>query len=138
MHLGMIFFHNCRGRLMRRASVSVWLVAAFVIAAVPTRVAAQDAVVTGQVKGLQGEALGGAIVTAPSVNVAVSTNTRGVYTLTVPAVQVHGQEITLSVRYIGYSPKSTALTLTAGEHTQDFQLEPDPFRLNEEIGRAHV
>jgi len=120
---------------MSRASVSVWLVAAFVsiVGLVPTRLTAQDAVITGRVTGLQGEALGGAIVTAPAVNAAVSTNTRGVYSLTVPASELHGQQVTLSVRFIGYTPKSAAVTLSPGQQTQDFQLEPDPFRLNEVI-----
>jgi len=120
---------------MRRASVSVWLVAAFVsvVGLVPTRASAQDAVITGRVTGLQGEVLAGAIVTAAAVNASVSTSTRGVYTLTVPAAQVRGQAVALSVRYIGYSPKSTSVTLTSGEQTQDFQLEPDPFRLNEVV-----
>ena len=120
---------------MKRASGSVWLVAAFVsaVALLPIRAAAQEAVITGRVTGLTREALGGAIVSVPALHLAVSTNTRGAFTLTVPADQVRGQEVTLNVRYIGYSPKSAPLTLNAGSLTQDFQLEPDPFRLNEVV-----
>jgi TonB-linked SusC/RagA family outer membrane protein len=123
---------------MPRARILVWLVAAFVsvfglVADRATAQVPQDAVITGRVTGLSGEALGGAIVAAPSINLAVSTNARGMYTLTVPAAQVHGQQLTLSVKYIGYSPKSASLALNAGPLAQDFQLEPDPFRLNEVI-----
>ncbi len=120
---------------MRRAGGNVWLVAAFValVSLMPTRAHAQDAVIKGRVNGLSGEALGGAIITAQSVNLAVSTNTQGMYTMTVPADRVHGQQLVLNVRYIGYSPKSATVALAPGEQRQDFQLEPDPFRLNEVI-----
>ena len=120
---------------MKRASTYVWLVAALVSSAnlIPVRARAQNTEISGHVAGLQREALGGAIVSLPTLHLAVSTNTRGMYTIVIPADQVRGQEVTLSVRYIGYTPKSATLTLTAGSHTQDFQLDADPFRLNEVV-----
>ena len=120
---------------MKRASTYVWLVAALVSSAnlIPVRARAQNTEISGHVTGLQREALGGAIVSLPTLHLAVSTNTRGMYTIVVPADQVRGQEVTLNVRYIGYTPKSATLTLTAGSHTQEFQLDADPFRLSEVV-----
>lgn len=100
---------------------------------VPSLATAQEAVVSGKVKGTQGELLAGAIVAFQELSLAVSTNSSGTYTVTIGGDRVHGQPVTVSVRYIGYAPDSQTITLTPGTHAQDFQLEPDPFRLTEVI-----
>ena len=120
---------------MRRATVSEWLAAAFVVSlgVVPTQATAQEAVISGKVTGTQGEVLGGAIISVPDLNLTVSTNASGMYAVTVGADRARGQEVTVRVRYIGYKPASVTLALTPGTHPQNFQLQLDPFRLSEVV-----
>ena len=99
----------------------------------PCPARAQEAVISGKVTGTQGELLAGAIVAFQELNLAVSTNPAGIYAVTIGGDRVHGQPVTVRVRYIGYAPASLTLTLTPGTHAQDFQLAPDPFRLTEVV-----
>ncbi|HET8713634.1 MAG TPA: SusC/RagA family TonB-linked outer membrane protein [Gemmatimonadales bacterium] len=95
--------------------------------------AAQDAVIKGKVTGQTGEPLGGANVLVSNTNLGAVTAANGTYTLTVGADAVHGQQVILTARYIGHKPVTRTITLSAGEQTQDFTLEPDPLRLEEVV-----
>ena len=99
----------------------------------PCPATAQEAVISGKVTGTQGERLAGAIVAFQELNLAVSTNSSGMYAVTIGADRVHGQPVTVRVGYIGYASASLTLTLTPGTQAQDFQLAPDPFRLTEVV-----
>src|SRR3989442_9581292 len=91
---------------------------------------AQGAVITGKITGRQGEALGGALVALEELNLAVATTKSGTYTLTVPPDRSQGQAVTLRARYIGYSPATRQVKLTAGTQTQDLELKFDPMTLD--------
>jgi len=46
---------------------------------------------------------------------------------------VRGQQVVLTVRSISYRPATRTVTLTPGTQDQNFELQPDPFRLEEVI-----
>src|SRR5437773_2090151 len=119
--------------MMNRATFSAPLCATALLALVAVsfgEAQAQSAVITGKVTGRQGEALGGAIVVIDEFSAAVATTTQGTYTLTVAPERTKGQTVTLRARYIGYSPGTKPITLTAGTQTQDFELKFDPMTLD--------
>src|SRR5437016_6246609 len=94
---------------------------------------AQSAVITGKVTGRGSEALGGATVLVEGLGISAGTAQSGTYTLTVPADKAKGQTVTLRARNIGYQAGTKQITLTPGTQTQDFQLQFDPFTLNEVV-----
>ena len=90
----------------------------------------QSAVITGKVTDANGTAIPNASVSITSLKVGSVTNEAGNYTITVPDESAHGQSVTVSARFIGYAPLDHSVTLSAGAHTVDFALKPDPFHLN--------
>ena len=94
---------------------------------------AQSAVITGKVTGRGSEPLGGATVLIEGLGISAGTAQSGTYTLTVPADKAKGQTVTLRARNIGYQAGTKQITLTPGTQTQDFQLQFDPFTLNEVV-----
>lgn len=97
------------------------------------QVAAQQATISGRVTGEEGRPLAGANVLIEGLNLGTNTNNNGNYNLVIGAGAVRGQQVTLVARFIGYKPVRRAITLAAGEMTQDFSLEFDPVRLSEEV-----
>lgn len=95
--------------------------------------AAQEAIVTGRVTNAQGAPLLGANVFIEAMNLGTTAGTDGSYRLVVPSTQATGQSVALGVRLIGHRPQSRAVTLSAGTQEQNFQLEADPFRLQEVV-----
>jgi TonB-linked SusC/RagA family outer membrane protein len=95
--------------------------------------AQQDAVITGRITSERGEPLGGANVFIPNTGFRAATATNGTYTLTIDAAAVRGQQVTLTVRSISYRPSTRTVTLGPGTQEQNFELLPDPFRLEEVI-----
>ncbi len=96
---------------------------------------AQSATVSGKVTSEAGQPIAGA-----NVRVSVSTqtyggiaNANGVYTFVVPADAAKGQEALVSARFIGYTPISKTVRLTAPAVTVDFVLKTDPFRLSDVV-----
>src|SRR3989454_306272 len=77
--------------------------------------------------------LGGATVLIEGLGISAGTAQSGTYTLTVPADKAKGQTVTLRARNIGYQAGTKQITLTPGTQTQDFQLQFDPFTLNEVV-----
>jgi TonB-linked SusC/RagA family outer membrane protein len=108
-------------------------VGALVTLAVAALSAQQGAVITGRVTSDRGDPLGGASVVVNNTNFGAITSPSGTYTITIAATAVRGQEVTLTARYLGYRPVTRTLTLTSGTHQEDFQLSPDPLRLEEVI-----
>lgn len=94
---------------------------------------AQGAVITGTVKSEQGMNLQGANVLINELNVSVGTNDEGVYRITLAPERVRGQTVQLRVRSFGFQPQQRAITLTAGTHTQNFELKVDINRLSEVV-----
>ena len=95
---------------------------------------AQDAaVIRGRVVNERGEPLGGANVLVANTGYSTATASNGNYTLTIPAASVRGQQATLQARYLGYTPSTRRITLSAGAQEQNFDLKPDPLHLDELI-----
>src|SRR3989440_8511074 len=103
------------------------------VSAVSGDAQAQSAVITGKVPGRGSEPLGGAPVLIEGLGISAGTAQSGTYTLNVPADKAKGQTVTLRARNIGYQAGTKQITLTPGTQTQDFQLQFDPFTLNEVV-----
>jgi len=93
----------------------------------------QGAVITGRVTTEQGDPLGGASVVVANSNFGAATTANGVYTITIAPDGVRGQEVVLTARYIGRKPVNRTITLSPGSQEQNFQLAPDPLRLEEVV-----
>jgi len=93
----------------------------------------QTAVVTGRVVSEQGQPLSGANVLLPELNMSVTTNPAGVFTINVPAARVQGQKVVIRARAIGYQPGANPITLNAGSQTVDFNLKQDLTQLAEVV-----
>ena len=111
------------------AGIAALLVALFSV----NGAAAQEAIITGRVTNAQGAPLLGANVFIQAMNLGTATGTDGNYRLVVPSAQATGQSVALGVRLIGHRPQSRAVTLSPGTQEQNFQLEADPFRLQEVV-----
>jgi TonB-linked SusC/RagA family outer membrane protein len=111
------------------AGIAALLLALFSV----TGAAAQEAIITGRVTNAQGAPLMGANVFIQTMNLGTATGTDGAYRIVVPSTQATGQSVALGVRLIGHRPQSRAVTLSAGTQEQNFQLEADPFRLQEVV-----
>ncbi|MBM4194028.1 MAG: SusC/RagA family TonB-linked outer membrane protein [Gemmatimonadetes bacterium] len=110
-----------------------WLAALSLVVGLPAVAVAQSATLTGKVTTESGVAMFGAAVALDGMNIQVGSNQAGVYTLTVPAGRVNGQQATLLVRAIGYAPQRQTVTLRAGSQTFDFVLKEDVNRLNQVV-----
>jgi TonB-linked SusC/RagA family outer membrane protein len=97
------------------------------------RAQAQNAVLTGKVTGEAGQPLSPANIFIGDLNVSVATNASGTYTITIPAERVRGQQATIRVRAIGYTPATQLVTIRAGSQTFDFSLKKDVNRLTDVV-----
>jgi TonB-linked SusC/RagA family outer membrane protein len=102
--------------------VGIFALLAFVM---PAAAQGQGAVLTGRVLSDQGQPLAGANVQVPELNLSVTTNQAGVFTITVPATRVRGQPVSIRARAIGYAPTTTPVSLNAGSQTVDFSLKKE-------------
>ena len=93
---------------------------------------AQNVTITGTVTDTDGEVLIGANVFLNALVLGASTDIDGKYSFDVPSSYV-GQSHELTTQYIGYSPQSRTVTLTAGTMTEDFVLSADLFDLDEVV-----
>ena len=116
-------------RLLFGSLVSVGA-AAVLMAAGAGRAEAQ-AVIGGRITGGPDQPLGGAVVVIREVGLQAATGVNGTYSLTVPQERIHGQTVTLTVRFIGYKPETRRVTLVRGPQVQDFELAVDPLMLND-------
>ena len=116
-------------RLLFGSLVSVGA-AAVILAAGAGRAEAQ-AVIGGRVSGGPDQPLGGAVVVIRELALQAATGVTGTYSLTVPQERIHGQTVTMTVRFIGYKPETRKITLVRGPQVQDFELQVDPLMLND-------
>ncbi len=123
------------GRSVIGRSVNGWLLAgALALIACATQAAAQaTAVITGKVTAEQGRPIGGASVFFADYNIGANTSEDGSYSIRVPSNRVNGQTVTLTARYIGYSPVRRQVTLRAGTQEESFSLTRDVVQLNEVV-----
>jgi TonB-linked SusC/RagA family outer membrane protein len=91
---------------------------------------AQGATISGRVTGSDGRVLVGAQISIRSLNLGTTVGTNGQYQFTVPEAQSNGQTVTITARFIGYTPHTRQITLTPGPQTQNFDLRSDPFQLD--------
>src|SRR3989449_8529814 len=129
-------FPRMGGTIMRHRTFGLVVCAGallVLLSAVSGDARAQSAVISGKVTGRGSEPLGGATVAIEGLGIAAGTAQSGTYTLTVPADKAKGQTVTLRARNIGYQAGTKQITLTPGTQTQDFQLQFDPFTLNEVV-----
>ena len=94
---------------------------------------AAQATISGRVTNERSEPLGGATVIVANTSWGASTASNGTYAINVEASAVRGQQVTLTVRYIGYRVMTRIITLRAGAQEQNFQMAPDPLKLEELI-----
>jgi len=121
-------------RIPRSGPMLVGSVAAAFVFLIASPLPAQEgAVITGRVTAAGGEALGGASVVVANTNLGAVTAANGAYTITIAADGVRGQEVVLTARFIGYRPIDRTVTIAAGTQEQNFELQPDPLRLEEVI-----
>jgi TonB-linked SusC/RagA family outer membrane protein len=97
----------------------------------PVAKAEAQAVVTGRVASEAGQLIEAANLYINDLAISIITNAQGVYTFTVPAARVNGQQANLRIRALGYSPQVRVLTLTTGNQTQNFTMRADVNRLSE-------
>ncbi|MEX2325203.1 MAG: TonB-dependent receptor plug domain-containing protein, partial [Gemmatimonadaceae bacterium] len=93
----------------------------------------QAAVITGRVTNEQGAPIPGANVAIRTLGVGSQANTEGDYSFTVPDAQANGQTVAVTARFIGFTPATRNIALTAGTQTVNFSLRADPFRLEEVV-----
>ncbi len=96
-------------------------------------VAQGAAVITGRVVTERGDPLGGATVIIANTNFGASTSPSGAYTITIEASAARGQQVVLTARYLGYRATTRTVVLSPGSQEQNFELRPDPLRLDELI-----
>lgn len=116
-----------------RTRITVPLIALLLSLFVAQEAHAQAAVITGRVTNEQGAPIPGANVAIPTLGVGAQANASGDYTFTVADAQANGQTVNLTARFIGFTPVTRPVTLSAGTQTVNFSLRADPFRLDEVV-----
>ena len=110
------------------------ILAALALLLLPAAAAAQNpSTISGTVTREDGTPLAGATIAIPTMSLGATARADGRYVLLVPAEQVNGQQVTLSVRAIGYKPEARAVTIAAGDQTLDFTLATNPLQLGEVV-----
>ena len=109
------------------------LLALALLVGVPGQAFAQAATISGRVTNSDGQPLVGANVLITSLNAGTTTGANGVYQFSIAEADANGQRVTLTARFIGYTPMTRQITLSSGAQTQNFELKTDPFRLDEVV-----
>jgi len=84
--------------------------------------AQQEGLIIGKVTSDAGAPISGAQVFIDKMNIGTVTKDDGSYRLLIPAGRATGQQAALSVKLIGFKPKSVLIALKPGEQTMDFVL----------------
>ncbi|MCH8327251.1 MAG: SusC/RagA family TonB-linked outer membrane protein [Candidatus Marinimicrobia bacterium] len=96
--------------------------------------AQQGATISGTVTDAEtGDVLSGANVNIASLGIGAATGADGTYHINASAETAQGQDIEITVNFIGYSVSTATISLTAGDHNQNFALSRDVLGLNEVI-----
>ncbi len=89
--------------------------------------------ITGRVTNDAGAPLSLASVYIETLGLGTQTADDGRYQLLIPAARIHGQQVALGVRAIGFRNTSSLISLTGTSITKDFQLAANPLRLGEVV-----
>jgi TonB-linked SusC/RagA family outer membrane protein len=82
----------------------------------------QEGLITGKVTSDAGAPISGAQVYLDKMNLGTTTKEDGSYRIVIPAGRANGQAASLSVKLIGFKPKSVNVALKPSEQTMDFVL----------------
>jgi TonB-linked SusC/RagA family outer membrane protein len=104
----------------------------FLFALLPT-VAAAQTTISGRVTSEAGTPVANATVFLEGMNLGTQADETGRYSFTVPAARATGQTVSLTARLIGYTARSTPVTLSAGPIARDFVLPLNPLHLGDVI-----
>jgi len=115
---------------MRRSASTFMLVA---LATTVLRAQQEQTLATGKVSDEAGAPIANAQVVLEGMGLAALTNDSGVYRLAVPAARTTGQPATITVRRLGFRPRSAKLALTPGVHAVDFVLAPQAVVLQQVV-----
>ena len=119
-------FDHLRGRLRLAGLTLVGL------GLLPCSLLAQQPVtVTGKVTSESGEPLSSAGVTIDQLGAGAATRPDGSYTILIPGARVPTAPVTVTVRLVGYKPRSAQVDLTRGSAVQNFSLADNPLQLGE-------
>jgi len=110
--------------------------AAFALGVFPIALGAQSAVTVSGHVSADNHPIQGATVRIQELNLGGSTDAEGRYSFIVPSARVRGQTVTLTARYVRYSPTSVQITLVGGALSQDFTLVPPGERLPQSASPA--
>lgn len=97
----------------------------------PSALHAQNTIITGTVRSQTLAPVRGALVTIESLDRSAVTNDAGVYSMLIPADQVSGQTVTVTVSQIGYRTTEVSVTLRPGVVQLDISLPEQAITLNE-------
>ncbi len=94
-----------------------------VLALLPLAAAAQqEGLITGKVTSDAGAPVAGAQVYIEKMNLGTQTKDDGTYRIVIPAGRANSQQASLSVKLIGFKPKSVLISLKPTTQTMDFVL----------------
>ena len=82
----------------------------------------QEGLIQGKVTSDAGAPINGAQVYIDKMNIGTTTKEDGMYRILIPAGRANGQQAALSVKLIGFKPKSVLIALKPGTQTADFVL----------------
>ncbi|RMD97121.1 MAG: SusC/RagA family TonB-linked outer membrane protein [Calditrichaeota bacterium] len=103
---------------------------AWILILLPLEVMAQgSATIRGRVFDETGNPLAGANVFIKGTTHGSATDVDGVYRFTIPAQEVKGQQVELTVNFIGYRSQTVKITITPGTITKNFTLVGDVLEL---------
>jgi TonB-linked SusC/RagA family outer membrane protein len=96
-------------------------------------VAAAQTTISGRVTSEGGTPVPSATVFLEGMSLGTQADETGRYTIVVPAARATGQTARLTARLIGYTSRSTPVTLAPGQIAFDFVLPLNPLRLEEVV-----
>ncbi len=118
-------------RFFYRARAVAFLPGLIGLLAFPTASLAQDARITGSVRGSGSAPVAGAAIELDPLGLTTVTDRGGRYTITVPPDRVRGQEVVLRISSIGYRTVERRLLLVEGEHREEVVLGEEVLNLDE-------
>jgi TonB-linked SusC/RagA family outer membrane protein len=109
----------------------ILIAAAAVLASVRPSTAQQPTTITGHVTREDGSPLPGATVAIPELSLSTTSRADGGYGMLIPSERVNGQNVSLTVRAIGFKPQAVQIALTPSGGVHDFGLAANPLQLGE-------
>src|SRR5438128_1196993 len=109
------------------------LAGALLLLAPPWALAQNPVTINGRVTSSTGGPLSFAEISIASLGVGALTRDDGRYAIFIPAARVSGQSVEMTVRRLGYKPKTATVQLTQALITQDFTLATNPLQLGEVV-----